>query len=72
MVIYVQDRQVTGQTTRVLATEVGQFLNQDLMRNQLSTQLCIVNVFAKVCMSPDQLKLYLSSPPAGMLCDVVF
>lgn len=66
MVIYVQDRQVTGQTTRVPATEVGQFLNQDLMRNQLSAQLCIVNVFAKVCMSPDQLKLYLNSPPAGI------
>lgn len=65
MVIYVQDRQVTGLTNRIPATEVSQFLSQDCARNQLSAQLCVVNVFAKVGMSPDQQKLYLSTPPAG-------
>lgn len=66
MVIYIQDRQLTGLTSRILASDANQFLNQDAIKNQLINQLSICNVFAKVSMTPDQLKLYLNTPPAGI------
>lgn len=66
MVIYIQDRQVTGLTNRILASDANQFLNHDAIKNQLINQLSICNVFAKVSMTPDQLKLYLNTPPAGI------
>lgn len=66
MTMYVQDRQVTGVTTRILASELFTFLNQQNIRQQLLSQICVSDVYIKVAMTKEQMKYYLDNPPTGI------
>ena len=72
MTMYVQDRQVTGVTTRIVASELFTFLNQQNVRQQLLSQLCVSDVYIKVAMTKEQTKYYLDNPPIGAFFDFDF
>jgi len=64
MVIYVQQRANTGVTTRVVASDLFNHLNT--VRQNLTTQLAVSAALPKTGMTPEQKKLYLDNPPAGI------
>lgn len=63
VVIYVQEKSVTGSMRRIPATELSSYL---LMQKQQLSNLGADNVFAQVAPDKDQIKEYLENPPAGI------
>ncbi|KAJ9577545.1 hypothetical protein L9F63_005918 [Diploptera punctata] len=63
VVIYVQEKSVTGSLRRIPATELSNFL---LMQKQHLTALGVDNVLAQVTPDKEQLKEYLDIPPSGI------
>lgn len=63
VVIYVQEKSVTGSMRRIPATELSAYL---LMQKQQLLNLGADNVFAQVTSDKDQIKEYLENPPAGI------
>lgn len=67
LIIYVEEKsqQTPNETKRVLATELGNFLNQANVKPQL-TNMGIEQVLPLVLPDEDQLKEYLENPPKGI------
>lgn len=66
VVIYVQERsQVSNEIKRISSTEVNNFLNQPMTKNQL-TNSGVEEVIALISPDEDQLKEYLDKPPKGI------
>lgn len=71
VVIYVEEKSTPAPNTsietkqRILATELCNFLNQPMTKNQL-TNLGIEQIIALVLPDADQLKEYLETPPKGI------
>lgn len=66
MTIYVEEKSpTTNETKRILATELGNFLNQATPKQQLGS-LGVEEVLSLVLPDEDQLKEYLKSPPKGI------
>jgi len=63
VVIYVQEKSVTGSMRRIPAMELSAYL---LMQKQQLSNLGADNVFAQVAPDKDQIKEYLENPPAGI------
>ncbi|PNF13951.1 hypothetical protein B7P43_G09871 [Cryptotermes secundus] len=63
VVIYVQEKSVTGSMRRIPATELSAYL---VMQKHQLLSLGADNVFAQVAPDKDQIKEYLENPPAGM------
>jgi len=70
MIIYIQQRANTGITSRVTATELFAYLNN--LKQQLQCQLPISAMIPKTGMTPEQKKLYLDNPPAGIIVVACF
>uniref|UniRef100_A0A182QB03 Nucleoporin Nup54 alpha-helical domain-containing protein n=1 Tax=Anopheles farauti TaxID=69004 RepID=A0A182QB03_9DIPT len=66
VIIYIEEKStISNEVKRVLATEVANYLNQPMPKQQL-TQLGIESVVALVLPEEDQLKEYLDNPPKGI------
>lgn len=66
VVIYVQEKsQISNEIKRISSTEVNNFLNQPMTKNQL-TNYGVEEVVALISPDEDQLKEYLDKPPKGV------
>ncbi|KAL4230131.1 Nuclear pore complex protein Nup54 [Mactra antiquata] len=65
LVVYVMERPQMGPAKRISATELYNYLNSATIKQQITTQLNVETITAKV-LTKDQLKQYLDSPPAGI------
>lgn len=65
VVIYLVERDASGNSRRYPASEVSNFLNQANTKSHLQT-LGIEKVIAKASLSDEQLNWYLRNPPAGI------
>ncbi|CAB3985023.1 nucleoporin p54-like, partial [Paramuricea clavata] len=65
VVIYLLERDASGNSRRFPASEVSKFLNQGNAKIQLQA-LGVSKVIAKADLTEDQLNMYLSNPPAGI------
>ena len=63
--IYVLERPATGPAKRIPANDLANYLNQPAQKQQITSQLNVENVLAKVGWSNEQLKEYLDKAPAG-------
>ncbi|KAK3576887.1 hypothetical protein CHS0354_012945 [Potamilus streckersoni] len=69
LVVYVLDRPQSGPTKRVPATDIYDFLMNPanaMVKSQLLNQLDADKFYPKTSMSPEQLKQYLDTQPAGI------
>jgi len=66
IVIYVLERPATGPAKRIPANDLANYLNQPAQKQQITSQLNVENVLAKVGWSNEQLKEYLDKAPAGI------
>ena len=64
LVLYVMERPQMGPAKRCTATDLYNFLSSANIKQQITTQLNVETVTAKV-LTKDQLKQYLDEPPAG-------
>lgn len=66
IVIYVQEKsQISNEIKRISATEVTNFLNQPMIKTQI-TSMGVEDVIAVIAPDEDQLKEYLDKPPKGI------
>lgn len=66
VVIFVQEKsQTSNEIKRILATDIYNFLNQPMTKNQLA-QCQVEDVVAMITPDEDQLKEYLENPPKGI------
>lgn len=66
VVIYVQEKsQVSNEIKRIASTEVNNFLNQPMTKNQL-TNSGVEEIVPLISPDEDQLKEYLDKPPKGI------
>ncbi|XP_028397776.1 nucleoporin p54-like [Dendronephthya gigantea] len=65
VVVYLLERDASGNSRRFPASEVSKYLNQTSMKTQLQS-LGVLKVIAKADLTEDQLNMYLSNPPAGI------
>lgn len=63
VVIYIQEKSVTGSSRRIPATDMSNYL---LTQKQQLTSLGADNVFPQVTPDKEQVKEYLDNPPAGI------
>jgi len=64
--IYITEQSaVTGQTRRVLASELARFLLQQNYATQLKQQLAVESCQPRAAWTPEQVSNLLSNPPAG-------
>jgi len=62
ILICVSERNATGQSRKIAATDLANFLNS--MKAQLAT-ISLTNIAAVVAPSQEEIQAYLSSPPVG-------
>lgn len=65
LVIYVLERPPQGPAKRIPARELCAFLQQQMQWSQLTTLLSAESIAPKMGWSPEQIKEYLDTPPAG-------
>ncbi|CAG2252553.1 NUP54 [Mytilus edulis] len=66
LVIYILERPASGPAKRITASELFQFLNTPNIKQQITTQLAAEDIWQKTGFTPEQLKVYLENPPAGI------
>lgn len=66
LVVYVEEKsQATNETRKILATDLGNFLNQQMAKTQLAN-IGVEQVLPLILPDEDQLKEYLANPPKGI------
>ena len=65
LVIYVLERPPQGPAKRIPARELCAFLQQQMQWSQLTSQLSTESIAPKMGWSPEQIKEYMDTPPAG-------
>lgn len=66
VIIYVQQRANTGIMSRVTTSDLLTHISSATVKQSLTTQLAITAAIPRCGMTPEQVKVYMDNPPAGI------